>query len=84
MLKCIHASKCASLGAISSRCLSLLRKVNANMDSAKYKSCSIHDIEMTSECAVFPQKEYIYMHDLKPCHNSKNTRTFLEFKEKLF
>ena len=44
----------------------------------------IHDIEMTSECAVFPQKEYRCMNDLTPCHNSKNTRTFENVKEYLF
>ena len=35
-------------GAISSRSMSPLRKVNGNMDSAKYQSDIIHDIEMTS------------------------------------
>ena len=34
-------------GAISSRSMSPLRKVNGNMDSAKYQSDIIHDIEMT-------------------------------------
>ena len=41
-----------------------------------------HGIEMTSECVVFPQKEYICMNDLASCHNSKKTRTFLECKGK--
>ena len=36
-------------GAISSRDLSLLRKVNGNMDSEKYQIDIIHAIEMTSE-----------------------------------
>ena len=67
-------------GAISSRGLSLLRKVNGNMDSAKYQRDFIHGIEMTSECVVFPQKEYICMHDHASCHNSKKTRSFLECK----
>ena len=58
-------------GAISSRDLSLLRKVNSNMVSAKYKRDTIRGIKMTSECSVFPQKEYFCMHDLAPCHNSK-------------
>ena len=65
-------------GAISSRGLSLLRKVNGNMDSAKYQRDFIYGIAMTRECAVFPQKEYICMHDLASCHNSKKTRSFLE------
>ena len=41
----------------------------------------IHDIDMTSECVVFPQKGYIFIHDLAPCHNFKSTTTFLECKE---
>ena len=41
----------------------------------------IHDIEMTSECVVFPQKENICLNDLTPCHNSNNTRTFQNVKE---
>ena len=41
-------SKCVEvLGAISSRSMSLLKKVNGNKDSAKYQSDVIHDIEMT-------------------------------------
>ena len=67
-------------GAISSRGLSLQRKVNSNMDRAKYESDIIYDIEMKCECAVFPQKGNIFIHDLVPCHNSKSTRTFLESK----
>ena len=58
-------------GAISSRGLSLLRKVNGKTDSAKYQRDIIHGIKMTSGCVVFPQKEYICMHDLASCHNSK-------------
>ena len=54
------------------------------MDSAKYQSDIIHDIEMRSECAMFPQKEYICMNDLMPCLNSKNTRIFQNVKEYLF
>ena len=29
-------------------------------------------------CIVFPQKEYIFVHDIAPCHNSQILRTFLE------
>ena len=54
--------------------------MNGNMDSAKYQSDIIYDIEMACECVVFPRKEYIFMHDLAPCHNTKRTRTFLECK----
>ena len=68
------------LGAISSRGLSLPRKVNGNMDSTKSLRDIINGVEMTSECLVFPQKEYICMHDIAPCHNSKKTRTVLECK----
>ena len=68
------------LGAMGSKGLSLRRKVNSNMDRAKYQSNIIHDIDMKCECAVFPQKGDIFIHDLVPCHNSKNTRTFLESK----
>ena len=32
------------------------RSVNCNIDSAKYQSDIIHDIEMTCECIVFLQK----------------------------
>ena len=35
------------LGAIIRRSMSFLRKVNGNMDSAKYQSDIIRDIEMT-------------------------------------
>ena len=46
-------------GPISNRSLSLQRSVNGTMDSAKYHSDIIHDIEMTCECVVFIQKGYI-------------------------
>ena len=49
------------LGAVRSRGLSFLRIVNGNMDSAKYQRDIIHGIEMTSECFVFPQMDYIYV-----------------------
>ena len=64
--------------AISDRCISLQR--NGNMDSAKYQSDIIHDIEILYECVVFPQKGYIFIHDIAPCNNSKSTRTFQECK----
>ena len=51
------------------------------MDIAKYQMDIIHGIEMTSECVMlFPKKEYIVMHNLAPCFNSKKTRTVLECK----
>ena len=45
--KCIQATVKSPV-AISSRCISLQRKMNGNMDSAKYQSESdiIHDIEI--------------------------------------
>ena len=67
-------------GASSSRCLSLSRKVNGDMDSAKYQSDSIQATEILCEFVVFPKKGYIFIRDLAPCHNSKSTRTFLECK----
>ena len=67
-------------GPISNRSLSLQRNVNGNMDSTKYQSDIIHDIEMTCECVVFIQKGYIFIHDLVPCHNSKSTRIFRDCK----
>ena len=67
-------------GAISTRGLSILRKMNGNMDRAKFQRDIIHDIEITCECVVFQHKVYIFMHDLESCHNSKSTRTFLECK----
>ena len=66
--------------AISDRCISFQKKVNGNMDSAKYQSDIIHDIEILCECVVFPQKEYIFIHVIAPCNNSKSTRTFRECK----
>ena len=57
-------------GAISNRGLPIQRSLNGNMDSAKYLSDIIHDIEMTCECVVFLQKGFIFMHDLAPCHTS--------------
>ena len=47
------------------------------MDRAKYQSDIIYDIEMNAMCS---QGRDIFFHDLAPCHNSKNTRTFLESK----
>ena len=41
----------------------------------------IHDIKTLCECVVFPQKGYIFIHDIAPCNNSKSTRTFKECKE---
>ena len=67
-------------GAISSIYLSLLRKLNGNMDSAKYQNDIVHDIEIASACVVFAHKGYIFVHGLAPCHNTKITRTFLECK----
>ena len=52
--------------AISSRCISLQRKVYGYIDSANYQSDIIHDIEILCECVVFPQKEYIFIHDTAP------------------
>ena len=57
-------------GAIGSRCMSLPRKVNGNMDSAKYQSDISHAIEILCEFVVFPKKACIFIHDLTPCHNS--------------
>ena len=68
------------LEAISNRGQSPQRNVNGNMDSAKYQSDIIHDNEMTCECVVFLQKEYIFMHDIAPCHNSKSSIIFLDCK----
>ena len=67
-------------GPISNRSLSLQRNVKGTMDSAKYHSDNIYDIEMTCECVVFIQKGYIFMHDLLPCHNFKSTRIFRDCK----
>ena len=67
--------------AISNRDLSFLRKLNGNMDSAKYQGDVIHDIKMVGECVMFPQKGYIFVHGLAPCHRTKSTRKFLECQE---
>ena len=32
---------------------------------------------------MVPQKGYNFLHDIAPCNNSKNTRTFLEHKKNL-
>ena len=50
------------------------------MDSAKYQSDIFHDIEMACACVVFTQRDYIFVHGLAPCHNTKSTRTFLGCK----
>ena len=68
-------------GAISNRDLSFLRKLNGNMDNAKYHGDVIYDIKMVGECVLFPQKGYIFVHGLAPCHTTKSTRTFLECQE---
>ena len=65
--------------AISSRCISLQRKVNGNMDSAKYQCDITHAIEILCECGVFQQKGYIFIHDIAPCHileHSKNVKEY--------
>ena len=49
---------------INSRGQSLLRKVNGKTWIMQNTSDVIHDIEMTCEYVVFPQKGYIFMHDL--------------------
>ena len=46
----------------------------------KYPSDIIHDIEISWERVVFPPKQYIFIHDNAPCHNSQCTRTFKECK----
>ena len=46
-------------GAISSKGPSPQRKVNVNMDSAKYQSDIIHYIDMTCKCVVLLKKGYI-------------------------
>ena len=66
--------------AISSRGLYLLRKQDGNMNSIKYQSDIIHDIEMACGCVLFPQKGCIFIHDLAPYHNTKITRTSIECK----
>ena len=80
--KCIQATVKSPVsvqvwGAISSRCLSLPRKVNGNIDSAKYQIDNIHAIEIF---IVFQKKGYIFIHDLAPYHSVKSTRTFQEYK----
>ena len=52
--------------------------MNGNIKSAKYQSDIILDNELTCECVVFLQKEYIFMHGLAPCHNSKSTTILLD------
>ena len=54
--------------------------MNGKMDSAKYQSDIIHDICILCEFAVFPWKGYIFVHDIAPSHNSKNTQTLQESK----
>ena len=66
--------------AISDRCIAFQRKLNGNFDSAKYQNDVIHDIKVLCECVVFPQKGYIFIHNIAPCHNSRRTRTFQECK----
>ena len=83
--KCIQATVKSPVsvqvwGAISSRCLSLPRKVNGKKDSAKYQIDNIHAIEILCEFIVFQKKGYIFIHELAPCHSSKSTRTFQECK----
>ena len=72
--------KFATLKAISSRGLSLLRILNRNMDSVNYQSDFIHDIEMPCEYVVFPQK--IYMLNHATCHKNKSARSLRECKRK--
>ena len=47
-------------GAFSNKGLSLQRNVNGNMDSAKYQSDVIHDIEMTCEALCSYRRDIFY------------------------
>ena len=56
--------------------------MNGNMDSAKYQSDIIHDIEILCECVVFPQKDMFYIMilrhaiTLKVLEHSKNVKEY--------
>ena len=69
--------------AISSRCISLQRRVNGNKRIAKYQSVIIHDIEIFCECVVFPRRDIsLYMIArhviiLKVLEHFKNVKEYL-------
>ena len=68
------------LGALSSRAVFLLRKVDGNMVRNTRQIITINYVNTACECIVFLGKEYIFMHDLAPCHNSNSTRNILQGK----
>ena len=66
--------------AISSRCISLQRNVNGNMDSAKYQSDIIHDIEILCECVCSHLRDTsLYVISRYPI-TLNSTRTFQQCK----
>ena len=85
--KCIQGSvkspgRVQVWGASSSRCLSLPRKVNGNMDSAKYQSDSIQAIEILREFVVLQRRDislYVISRHaitLKVQEHSKNVKEY--------
>ena len=54
--------------------------LNGNMDSAKFQSDIIYNIEILCKYVVFLLKGYSFMHDLASCHTTKRARTLLECK----
>ena len=82
--KCIQATVKSPVsvqiwGAISSRCLSLPRKVNGNMDSAKYQSEIVYPIEILYEFVVFQKMIYMISRHaitLKVLEHSKNVKEY--------
>lgn len=65
-------------GAFSSKGVSMLKRVQGNLNSQRYQAEIINDIKNVCECLVFPDKDYIFQQDLASCHNSLSTRQFLE------
>ena len=78
--KCIQATVKSPVSvqvceAISSRFISLQRKVNGNMDSAN-TSVILSMILKYYLSPLCSHSRFNFIHDIAPCHNSKSTRTF--------
>ena len=56
---------------------SQLKVVNGTLNSERYQKTILNDIKVQCDCIAFPIRNYIFMQDNAPCHNSKSTKQFL-------
>lgn len=71
----VHVWGCFSIFGVG-----MLKKIEGNLNSKKYQSEIINDVDVIGKCITFPQKNFIFQHDLAPSHNSISTKSFLTEK----